>query len=150
MSLAVTGSIDAKAQLQFKERIEAEAGSFYLMAIEQDEVVMAASDSLEEIKKIFAGTSKPIIAGVFWEEGLEYNWDGMESDNILRMDVSGTFAFELDDEAGLEGYDVDDGPIETLLIAWAEDGDSPKRIPAPVEVDGSLSDCTEDSEFEGV
>ena len=149
MSYALTGTISARARLEFHEKIDVTDGSFYMTAIEQEQVIMAASSSIEEVKKVFAASRKPIISGTFWEEYLEFNYhDHLAFDNTLAIAVSGTFAFEVDNGETLQRYGVEGGPIATLLIAWAEDGDSPKKIPVPLDVDGELSDCNEGSEFE--
>lgn len=149
MSAAVTGTICAKVHLYFKERIDADHGSFYMMAIEQDQVIIASAVSIEEVREALVGSSKPIVEGTFWEEYLEYKWVGTGFDDILTIDVAGRFAFEGEGEDTLEQYGLADGSIEALLLAWAEDGESLKRIPALVGVEGYLSELENERRFEG-
>jgi hypothetical protein len=148
MSLALIGTIDAFSQQTFDPSIDPASGFFYMMAIELRRAIIASSPEIDKIKPIFVNSNKPIIAGSFWEEFLDYRWWDMAPDNLLEINVTGKLAFALDDENDVEGDDLEEGRIRSLVIAWAEDGDSPKRFPTPVGVTGFLFNCSEDREFD--
>ena len=64
------------------------------------------------------------------------------------INIIGDFAFELSNSAELDGYDIDDGDIKSIILSWAADGDSDKIIGKLIDVSGGLADCVEDDEFE--
>ena len=146
-SKALRASINVNAKLKFSSSIDVENGSFYLMAIETEEVILVSS-FCESLPKNLESSDKPKILGEFWEENTSYSFDDLGS-NVFSALVDGSFAFELSDKDSLDGYDVDSGDINYIAIAWAESGDDPKIIAATLEFSGGLEDCEEDDEFSG-
>jgi len=80
---------------------------------------------------------------------LEYNYERVQG-SAVTITVSGRFAFEFADAADLENYVIDDEPIESLVIGWAQDGDSPKTFVKAASFSGSLSDVEDEEAFSGL
>ena len=77
-------------------------------------------------------------------------WDEPDEDGVFELRVTGNFAFEFRHEKDLEKYTIDDGPLESVTIGWAIDGDSPKSIAKIHGLSASLSNVEDHEKFEGL
>ena len=146
MSSAFSAEIELLLQMSLGKNFRSGAGHFYLLGLEVEEVVMVDADQI-----LAAGKSgKPKAPGCFWEEGLSYAWDEPDEDGVFELRVTGNFAFEFRHEKDLEKYTIDDGPLESVTIGWAIDGDSPKSIAKIHGLSASLSNVEDHEEFEGL
>ena len=129
MSTALRANLNTEVIVQFPEDINFSDGSFYIAALETEEVLLV-SCQVRGAVDFHAGSEKPVVIGSFWEECIGYDYDLEDEDEqpgVLRMRVGGEFAFELDDAHGLEDVDIDDGAIHGITIAWSPDGDTPRH-----------------------
>tara|TARA_B100000315_G_C14555775_1_gene578047 strand:+ start:107 stop:1693 length:1587 start_codon:yes stop_codon:yes gene_type:complete len=142
---ALLATIEASIEADFGQT-DISDGSLYLAVIRTEEAILVADDLSKEIK--FELGEQTLVLGSFWEESIEYQYD--KSDGEWSIRVSGPFAFELLDDTGLDGLDVDDGPIEELIVVFRIDGDSPAVVPSIRSSGGVLSETEEDDDFEGL
>ena len=150
MSTALRANLNTEVIVQFPEDINFSDGSFYIAALETEEVLLV-SCQVQGAVDFHAGSEKPVVTGSFWEESIGYDYDLEDEDEqpgVLRMRVGGEFAFELDDAHGLEDVDIDDGAIHGITIAWSPDGDTPATLGDTQDVQGELDDTEEDDDFE--
>lgn len=147
MKKALRAKIDIKATIEIESNLTVEDGSFYLSAIETDEVTLAAKHS-EHLLSQYKQLNKPLINGDFWEDNLNYEYEHIEEQNMVILNITGDFAFELSNYDELDGYDIDDGTVNSIFVTWATDGDSDKIVAKVVSLSGGLADCVEDEEFE--
>jgi len=145
MSKALRARLDSSFSVDSSDLDKFASGSLYLVMIETEEAVLVASEFRDQAN-LFEVEDKPMIFGSFWEAELECQW--REETKKLFANFGGNFAFELDDPEGLDGVDVDDGEVNSIAVAWAIDGDSPKTVVDISDVNAELSDTDEDDEFE--
>jgi hypothetical protein len=142
---AVRAVIDVSVTTSFRKSVDFTEGSFYIAAIECDEVSLVSNQVGADA--ISLDSEKPVISGEFWEESLNYDYGASSQKGAIEVRVTGPFAFELSDYASLDGYDVDDGPVVQIVLAWAASGDDPKILGATNSFHGGLSECEEDEDF---
>jgi hypothetical protein len=144
-SKALHGSIYATIEAEYGGTDISE-GFLYIAAIKTKEVTLVSDWQKESIKNELEG--ERVVLGSFWEGEIEYRYG--KCADIWSIYVSGPFTFELMDETGLDGIDVDDGPIVGLVVIFRIDGDSPPVAPSKIQNSyGDLSETKEDDEFEG-
>jgi hypothetical protein len=142
---ALRAVMEVSIKTSFPEIVDVTEGSFYIAAIECDEVSLVSNQI--DSSTISLDSDKPVILGEFWESNLSYDYSVSNAEGSIDVRVSGSFAFELSDYSALDGYDIDDGPIVELVMAWAKSGDDIKIIGITKNLDGRLSECEEDDNF---
>ena len=140
----LNGSINATIEAKFRG-VDIHEGHLYIAAIKTKEAALV-SDRLETYFKN-EPEQKRVVLGAFWEEGIEYNYSYDQFLDVWEINVSGSFTFELMDETGRDGIDVDDGPIDDLVVVFRIDGDSPPVFPSQIiNSYGNLSETEEEYE----
>jgi transposase-like protein len=126
-------SLSATLSCVFDGVADVSDGSLYLAAIDLGSVVLI-ENSIGNIEE-FSGRN--IIQCTFWESEINYDYNLDEDDeNNWVISVQGSLAAEAGSDL-LGGIDIIDLELRSIVLAWAEDGDSPKVIASDADLEES-------------
>lgn len=126
-------SMSATLSCVFDGVTDVSDGSLYLAAIDLGSVVLI-ENSIGNIEQ-FSG--RKIIQCTFWESEINYDYNLDEEDETnWVISVQGSLAAEAGSGI-LGGIDISDLELRNIVLAWAEDGDSPKVIAADSDLEES-------------
>lgn len=148
MGYAIRGTLECEASIRFPTAEWKKEGSFYLLFIQWAGGLALAGPGADLSRD--ARAKRLAIRGEFWEERVSYRWSPAAAPGALDISASGELAFELAEARNLKNIEVQDGPIEKIVIGWAKDGDSPKQACEVIFASGYLCDVVVDKQFEGL
>ena len=106
-------------------------GSFYIEALEFRDVAICTDVERSGLKD----SKKKLLTASMWEEHLAYSYELDSDGENWIVTIEGGMAAEILEDKTLEEFDLNEMPLENVIISWAEDGDSPKVVGQETELE---------------